>query len=160
MHQKINQAGIDLIKFFEGFEPVAYHDAVGVPTIGYGHTKTVTEKDITRGRAITESEANRLLLMDVREAEIGVDRLIRLPLNANQFSALVSFTFNLGRGALQRSTLRRILNRGDFAAVPAQIVRWNRAGGKVLFGLRRRRAAEAALWNGLDWRTAAEEVER
>jgi lysozyme len=95
---------------------------------------------------ITEDEATEILVLDVAKAEKAVLRLITVPLSDGQFDALVSFTFNLGSGALQRSTLRRKVNREDHAEVPAEFLRWVWAGGKKLKGLIRRREAEAALY--------------
>jgi GH24 family phage-related lysozyme (muramidase) len=135
-----------LIKHFEGFEATAYKDAVGVPTIGYGHTRTVSHADVRNGRTITMDEAEVLLREDCASAEADVERLIDVPLNDNEFAALVSFTFNLGGGALKRSTLRRKLNGGDRDAVPSEMARWVRAGGRTLRGLVRRRNAEARLF--------------
>jgi lysozyme len=146
MSRQINQAGLDLIKRFEGFEARAYLDAVGVPTIGYGHTRTVTERDARDGKRIDEAEAERLLTLDCDSAQADVERYIAVDLNDNQFAALVSFVFNLGGGALRGSTLRRKLNAGDYAAVPPEMARWVRAGGRVLTGLVRRRQAEGELF--------------
>jgi len=140
----LNQAGLDLIKQFEGFRAVAYQDSAGVWTVGYGHTGTAKP-----GMAVSEAEAEQLLRDDVESAERAVDRLIDAPLNENQFAALVSFTFNVGQGALERSTLRRKLNNGIYDDVPFELSRWNKAGGEVLRGLQRRRTAEAALWRTL-----------
>ncbi len=150
MSRKINQEGLDLIKRFEGFESVAYFDAVGIPTIGYGHTKTVTKKDVKNKKKIDQAEAEQLLRSDCASAEADVERLIHVSLADNQFSALVSFVFNLGGGALKKSTLRRKLNVGDYDSVPSQMNRWVQAGGKVLRGLVRRRAAEAELFTKPD----------
>ena len=145
MPRKINQAGLDLIKHFEGFEPTAYWDPVRIPTIGFGHTRTVTGADVGH-RTITEVEGEQLLRQDCAGAEEDVERLIDVPLNGNEFSALVSFTFNLGGGALKRSTLRRKLNAGARDAVPSEMAKWVKAGGKTLRGLVRRRHAEGDLF--------------
>jgi len=146
MTRQINQAGIDLIKHFEGFKPEAYLDPIGIPTIGYGHIEGVTRQDVSNRRTITEAQADQFLREDLAIAEAAVERLIAVPLNANQFSALVSFTFNLGAGNLQASTLRRKLNAGDYGAVPSEMARWVRADGRILSGLVRRRGAEADLF--------------
>ena len=138
----ITQAGIDLIKQFEGFSPTVYICPAGYPTIGYGHVvKTQEREQFADG--ITTEQAETLLRQDVQTAERAVLRLITVPLTDGQFDALVSFTFNLGAGALQRSTLRRRVNRGDHAAVPAEFRKWVWAGGRKLQGLVRRREAEA-----------------
>ena len=95
---------------------------------------------------ISESAAEALLAKDVWTAESGVLRLISVPLTDGQFDALVSFTFNLGSGALQRSTLRRKVNREEHHEVPEQLMRWVWAGGRKLKGLVRRREVEAVLY--------------
>lgn len=141
----ITQDGLDLIKRFEGFSPTVYICPAGYPTIGYGHL--VREHELDRyEQDITEQEAEDLLRRDVQVAERAVLRLIDVPLTDGQYDALVSFTFNLGAGALQRSTLRRKVNREEHADVPAQLMRWVWAGGKRLRGLARRREAEASLY--------------
>ena len=117
------------------------------PTIGYGHVVRNDERErFTDG--IDEAEAEELLRGDVAAAERAVLRLIRVPLEDGRFDALCSFTFNLGAGALQRSTLRRKVNREEHDAVPAEFWRWVWAGGRKLKGLIRRRDAEAALYSG------------
>lgn len=141
MSRKTGQAGIDLIKRFEGCRLKAYQDSVGVWTIGYGHTKGVK-----RGQVITQEQADAFLRDDLGDAEAGVERVVKVPLTDNQFGALVSFTFNLGIGALSKSTLLRTLNGGDYSSASEQFKRWSRAGGKVLAGLVRRRLAEASLF--------------
>lgn len=139
--RRTNQAGVDLIKRFEGFRAKAYRCPAGVLTIGYGHTKGVGKRDIvTRGRA------EALLKEDLRDAEKGVTKYITAQLNDNQFAALVSFTFNLGVGSLKSSTLRKRLNKREYFAVPGELNRWNKAGGKRLAGLVRRRKAEGELF--------------
>jgi lysozyme len=102
---------------------------------------------------ITTERAELFLKKDMEEFEDWVDKLVLLDLNQHQFDALVSWTFNLGPTNLKNSTLLKRLNSGDWDDVPNQIKRWNRAGGKVLKGLVRRRNAEALLWEGKDWRT-------
>ncbi|MGB0694937.1 MAG: lysozyme [Rhodospirillaceae bacterium] len=137
----INQAGLDIIRQSEGLRLKAYLCPAGVWTIGYGHTR-----DVVPGLTCTEDQANAWLLEDVAEAEQVVADLVDVPLTENQFSALVSFTFNLGRGNLSGSTLLRQLNDGDHDSVPEQLRRWVYSGGKRLGGLVRRRDAEAVLW--------------
>lgn len=147
MSRPINQAGIDLVKSFEGFHASAYQCPAGVWTIGYGHTRGVKEGDV-----ISPQEADLLLEEDLAHAGRSVQRLITVPLTDNQFAALVGFTFNLGEGNLKDSTLRAKLNAGDHDAVPSEMARWVKAtdpktGKKVtLRGLVRRRAAEGILW--------------
>lgn len=138
-----SQEGIELIKHHEGFVPHIYMDAAGFPTIGYGHLIKQGE-DFSNG--ISRKQGEDLLRHDLRIAERAVLRLIDAPLTQPQFDALVSFTFNLGSGALQRSTLRRVINRGEHYDVPQQMRRWVFAGGRKLRGLIRRRDDEAALY--------------
>lgn len=141
----VNQAGLDLVKDYEGLRLKPYLCPAGHWTIGYGHTRTVRH-----GMSITPDEAEQLLRDDLQLAARVVQRLIQVPLNDNQFAALTSFVFNVGVGNFERSTLLRLLNRGWYEQVPAQLTRWNRANGEVLGGLARRRAAEARLWNQPD----------
>lgn len=141
----ITRDGLNLIKEFEGFEPEIYLDAAGLPTIGYGHLIRKGEHEMFKN-GISESAAEALLAKDVWAAESAVLRLIRVPLRDSQFDALVSFTFNLGGGALQRSTLRRKVNREEHEEVPHEFMRWVWAGGRKLKGLVRRRFTEAELY--------------
>jgi lysozyme len=143
---EISQEGLSLIKKFEGCELEAYKCAAGVWTIGYGSTNNVNE-----GMEISQERADMLLLEDVEVFEEAVNKLVEVPLEQNQFDALVSWTFNLGSTNLKNSTLLKVLNDKDYEGVPAQIKRWNKAGGKVLQGLVRRREAEALLFEGKEW---------
>lgn len=142
---RINEAGLELVKEFEGCLLKAYLCPAGVWTIGYGHTKGVR-----KGQTCTQAQADAWLREDLRESEQAVGRLVTVKLNGNEFSALVSFVFNVGSGNFRTSTLLSRLNRGDYLSVPDQLARWNKAtvrGRKVVLpGLVRRRAAEAALW--------------
>jgi len=138
----ITQNGINLIKKFEGFEPEIYLDAADLPTIGYGHLLRSGEAEMFKN-GISPEAGEALLIKDVLSAEQAVLRLIRVPLTDGQFDALTSFTFNLGSGALQRSTLRHKINRDEHDEVPKQLLRWVWAGGRRLKGLVRRRKAEA-----------------
>lgn len=137
-----SQKGVDLIKASEGLELKAYKDSVGVLTIGYGSTGT----HVFARQVITESQAEVLLKSDLSRFEKGVMDLVKVPLNQNQFDALVSFSFNLGLGNLKSSTLLRKLNSMDYAGASLEFERWNRAGGKILAGLTKRRLAEKALF--------------
>jgi lysozyme len=139
----VTQDGLDLVKHHEGFSDKVYICPAGHPTVGYGHL-ILSHEDFSDG--ITKSQAEDLLKYDVQIAERAVLRLITVPLTDGQFNALVSFTFNLGGGALQRSTLRRVVNRGDHDSVPQQFMRWVWADGRKLKGLIRRRGDEAALY--------------
>ena len=138
---RVNQLAIDMIKRWEGFRPLAYLCPAGVWTIGYGHTKTARE-----GMKVTQAEAEALLRQDLDEIVSVLAPAIRVPLSDQQSAALLSWAYNVGVGAAQRSTLLRKLNAGDYAAVPEELMRWVRANGKVLPGLVNRRAAEAGLW--------------
>jgi lysozyme len=144
----VTQEGLSLIKRFEGFSPSIYLDAAGLPTIGYGHLLRKGEAEMFR-RGISHEAGIALLIKDVEAAERSVLRLITVPLTNGQFDALVSFTFNLGGGALQRSTLRRKVNREEHDDVPAEFLRWVWAGGKKLRGLVRRREAELLLYQSV-----------
>lgn len=143
---KASSDAINLIKKWEGLRLNAYYDPVGVLTIGYGHTGP----DVYPGQAISMDEAEALLLDDVYNvAERPISRLITAPLTQNQYDALVSWTFNLGSGNLQNSTLRRKINANpNDPTIPDEFKKWNKAGGIVLNGLTKRREEEAALWSG------------
>jgi GH24 family phage-related lysozyme (muramidase) len=143
----ITHEGLNRIKRFEGFSPTVYICPAGYPTIGYGHVVQNEEKD-RFSDGIDKEQGEELLRRDAQVAERAVLRLITVPLTDGQFDALVSFTFNLGSGALQRSTLRRKVNREEHAQVPDQLLRWVWAAGKRLKGLARRRAAESAVYCG------------
>lgn len=143
---KISVEGLALIKKFEGLELDAYKCAAGVWTIGYGHTKGVQEGDVW-----SEAQANEMLEIELEEFEGYINDNVTVALSQNQFDALVSWVYNLGPANLKASTMLKVLNSGDYEGVPAQIKRWNKAGGKVLEGLIRRREAEALLFIGRDW---------
>lgn len=141
---KINEAGLALIKEFEGLRLNAYPDPGSghYPyTIGYGSTKHVRPD-----MQITEEEADHRLREDVHETEQAVTDFVEVELTENQFSALCAFVFNVGREAFRTSTLLRLLNTGDYAAASQQFGRWNKAGGRVMAGLTRRRQAEKELF--------------
>ena len=138
--------GIALIKEFEGCKLNAYQDSVGVWTIGYGWTQPVDGKPIRAGMTIKQETAERLLKTGLVSYESDVSRLVKVGLTQGQFDALVSFTYNLGARSLSTSTLLRKLNAGDYAGAADEFLRWNKAGGKVLNGLSRRREAERALF--------------
>lgn len=137
----VSENGLDLIKRFEGCRLSAYQDSVGVWTIGYGHTRGVK-----RGDKITRAQADEFLAQDAADAASDVERRVKVPLNQNQFDALVSFTFNLGDGNLKSSTLLRRLNEGNYRAAADQFGRWVFAGGVLLDGLVKRREAERQLF--------------
>ena len=145
---EISQEGLSLIKKFEGCELESYKCAAGVWTIGYGSTKGVEE-----GMEISQERADMLLLEDVEVFEEAVSKLVEVPLEQNQFDALVCWTYNLGPTNLNDSTMLKLLNAGDYHTVPNQMKRWNKSNGEVLEGLVRRREAEALLFEGEAWET-------
>jgi GH24 family phage-related lysozyme (muramidase) len=135
-----------LIQSFEGLRLRAYQDSVGVWTIGYGTTAGVRP-----GMVITEEQALEFLRRDVDQFEAAVADLVTVLLTADQFSALVSFVYNLGAGSLRQSTLLKLLNQGNVHGAAEEFLRWNKAGGQVLAGLTRRRNAERALFLSQDF---------
>ncbi|MFN7226885.1 MAG: lysozyme [Holosporales bacterium] len=143
--RSLTPAGIALIKRFEGFVAQPYLCPAGFLTIGYGHRVHLSERKAMQN-GITPAAAEELLLRDVAAAGRAVLRLIEVPLLNSQYDALVSFTFNLGSAALQRSTLRQKINRNEHLDVPAELLKWVWAGGRKLPGLVARRAAEGARY--------------
>ena len=142
----LSKEGLALIKKFEGCELTSYQDSVGVWTIGYGHTKGVVE-----GMIITQAEAGEMLEEELPEYEGYINELVDEELEQCEFDALVAWVYNLGPTNLRESTLLKILNEGDKEGIPAQIRRWNKAGGQTLNGLIRRREAEALLFQDKPW---------
>ena len=143
---KISEEGLALIKKFEGCELEAYQDSVGVWTIGYGHTK-----DVKEGDKINKDEALHLLAEEMPEYEGYINDMVKVELTQCQFDGLVCWVYNLGPTNLEESTMLKVLNEGKYSEVPAQMRRWNKAGGEVLKGLIRRREAESLLFEGKDW---------
>ena len=135
-----------LVKHFEGLRLTAYQCSANVWTLGYGHTRGVKEGDY-----IDQDQAETWLDDDLHSCAKDIHRLVNVPLDQNQFDALSSWVFNLGGGSLRTSTLLKKLNNSEYDEVPNQIKRWNKAGGKVLDGLIRRREAEALLFKNEDW---------
>jgi len=138
---KTSKAGADSIKSREGLRLKAYPDPAtgGEPwTIGVGHTGP----DVYPGMVISADQADDMLRRDLEKFERGIERLVTVPLTQNQFDALVSLTFNIGLGNFGGSTLLRKLNARDYNGAADEILRWNRAAGKVMPGLTRRREAE------------------
>ena len=146
LYMQLSNKGHDLLKYFEGCELEAYQDSVGVWTIGYGHTKGVHE-----GMVITQEQAEQMLLEELKEYEGYVEDMVEVELTQEQFDALVVWVYNLGPTNFKNSTLLKRINEGNFEDVPYQMKRWNKAGGKVLLGLERRREAEAKMFQGLAW---------
>jgi len=144
---KCSQEGLALIKKFEGCRLESYRCSANVLTIGYGHTGGVKEDD-----TISQPEADELLENDIAKFEKYVSDNVVPELKQYQFDALVAWTFNLGVGNLRSSTmLKKQLNESDYDSVPSEMKRWNKAGGKTLDGLIRRRNAEALLFQSKEW---------
>jgi len=152
--KKIGAKGIALVKAFEGcLRPVAggfqaYLDPIGVLTIGWGHTNHNGRK-FDSSAVWTQAECDAEFLNDMAVFENAVNNLVKVPINQDQFDALVSFSFNVGAANLGGSTLLRKLNAGDFTGAAQEFQRWNKAGGKPLPGLTRRRACEALLFQSI-----------
>ncbi len=150
----------DIIKEHEGYRSVAYPDPAspkavamragkhheglnGAPwTVGYGHTGP----EVVEGYKVTRAQADKDLAKDVATAEKAVSQYVRVPVNQNQFDALVSFVYNVGTGAFKNSTLLRKLNSTDYTGAANELLRWDKAQGKVMNGLTRRREAERELF--------------
>ena len=146
MTRQISPHGLEKLKQWEGLKTKAYKDSGGVWTIGYGHTATAGEPKPRAGMVITAAEAESILLRDLAQYEAAVENNVKVKLNDNQFAALVSFAFNVGIGAFKNSTLLKKLNQGNFNAVPTELMKWTKAGGKKIQGLVNRRRAEGYLW--------------
>lgn len=145
---RTSQQGIDLICGFEGYRSLAYDDGVGVWTIGYGTTRYPSGKKVAKGDVITPAQAREYMAHDLASFEAAVNQLVKVPLKQNQFDALVSLTYNIGINAFKNSTLLSKLNSGDFSGAAAQFLLWNKAGGKVMQGLVRRREGERRVFVG------------
>ncbi len=139
-----SNTGFALTRSFEGLRLEAYQDCAGVWTIGYGHTGF----EVHHGQCISEAEAEELLRSDLASAVRAVRKCVQVDLAQHQFDALVDFCFNTGRGSFSGSSLLRYVNQGEFDSAVVQFGLWVHAGGKVVPGLVRRRAAEAALFSG------------
>ena len=146
MTRQISPHGLEKLKQWEGLKTKAYKDAGGVWTIGYGHTAMAGSPQPYQCQVITAAEAENILLKDLVQYEAAIENNVNVKLNDNQFAALVSFAFNVGIGAFKNSTLLKKLNQGDFNAVPTELMKWTKAGGKKLQGLVNRRRAEGYLW--------------
>lgn len=143
---QISNAGISLIKEFEGCKLKAYQDSVGVWTIGYGWTQPVDGRKIGPGMVIDQATAERLLKCGLVQYEQGVKQLVKVIISQGQFDALVSFAYNLGLRSLSTSTLLRKLNAGDKQGAANEFGKWVNAGGVRLNGLVKRREAERKLF--------------
>lgn len=138
---KISAAGIDIIRKFEGCKLQSYYCPAGVLTIGYGHTKGVTQ-----GMTITQEQADAFLLDDLAETENAVNSAVRVPLTQNQFDALTSLVYNIGAGNFRKSTLLKLLNRQEYDSAAEQFKKWIYANKQVSKGLKNRRDAEYELF--------------
>ena len=144
----ISKPGLDLIKSFEGFRSKPYHCSAGVSTIGYGSTYYEGGRHVKMSDTpVSKARATQILEHQVNNVySSSVNRYVTVPLTQNQFDALVSFTYNLGAGALRSSTLLKKLNQGNYKRAAEEFLKWDRAGGKRLKGLTKRRRAEAKLF--------------
>ncbi len=148
---KMSQAGIDaLVKKFEGCKLSSYRCPANVCTIGFGHTSAAGAPEVTDGMTITQKQADIILAADLVRYEQAVTGLLQQPVTQHQFDVLVDFAYNAGIGNLKSSTLLKKVNAAEFDAVPAELMKWTKGGGKVLPGLVRRRQAESAWWIASD----------
>jgi lysozyme len=144
---QMSQEGIDaLLKKFEGCKLKAYRCPAGVCTIGYGHTSAAGAPAVTDGMVVTQQQCDDILRRDLVKYETAVYNMVEQPLTQHQFDVLVDFAYNAGVGNLKSSTLLKKVNAGQFDAVPAELMKWTKGGGKVLAGLVRRRQAESSWW--------------
>ena len=143
---QVNNASLDLIRRFEGWRSKAYKCSAGVLTIGYGHTSSAGAPRVKPGMTISKADGEEILRRDVENFAKGVRRLLKVDLNPNQFGALVSFAYNVGLGNFKKSSVLRVANARQFDRVPRRLALWNKAKGKVLKGLVRRRGDEGALF--------------
>jgi lysozyme len=146
----VSKAGIALIKHFEGVRSRPYRDCIGLWTIGVGHLigdgKLLPD---SYNRTFSEEEIDGILRADLRRFELGVSKMLpNVPLRQCEFDCLVSFAFNVGLGTFQRSTLRQALLRNDKTQAMESLVKYCRAGGKIVKGLQTRRLDEKALFEG------------
>jgi lysozyme len=140
---RVDSRGYTLIRNFEGYSPFIYKDSIGIPTIGFGHAVKPGE---TIEQPLMGDNAQQLLEQDVASTEKSVNKLLKVPQLPTQFDALASFTYNLGSGTLQKSTLLKKVNSNNFASVPPQFLRYVYAGKEPLAGLVNRRKQEANLY--------------
>ena len=145
----VSKNGLDLIKEFESFKSKPYLCPSGIPTIGYGSTYYPDGKKVTlQDKEITEEKAFEILeYIANKDFGSNINKVVKVPLNQNQFDALVSFAYNIGNGNFNSSTLLRWLNQGNYKEASIQLLRWNKSKGIVLNGLAKRRKAEKALFD-------------
>ena len=157
MNMKVSENGKSKLKEWEGIELNVYRDVAGLPTIGVGHLLTRDELSsgkimlggvpVKYGTGFTQQQVMDLLVQDLARFEQTVNETVKVPLEQNQFDALVAFALNVGAEAFKTSTLLKVLNQGQFAEVPDQLRRWKFSGGQVSKGLINRREKEIALWS-------------
>ena len=144
--RRISDYCLEMIKNFEGLYLSTYRCPAGVLTIGYGHTG----EDVKPGLQITKEQAETILKEELKKLEVAINKYVKVPLTQNQFDALVSWVYNVGIGALLKSTLLKYLNIGRYDLIPNELKRWNKVKGKVLNGLATRRNMEAKLFQTKD----------
>lgn len=143
---KLSARGLGALKQYEGLRLEAYQDVAGVWTIGYGHTSAAGLPHVNRGMTITMREAESILIRDLAQYEATVQRAVNVPMTQGQYDACVSLCYNIGPRAFDRSTLVKRLNRGDVPGAAVALTWWNKAGGRVVGGLVKRRAREKAMF--------------
>lgn len=152
MTRTVNTTGLEHIKRWEGLKLTAYLCPAGKLTIGYGHTSAAGLPLVTRMMTISKAQAELILKRDLAQFEQAVSESVAVKLNDNQFAVLVSFAFNIGIDHFKKSTLLKKLNKGDYAAVPGELMKWvkathpNTGKKQTIAGLVNRRAAESGLW--------------
>jgi len=146
---KTSDDGVKLIQLFEGLRLTSYVCPAGILTIGYGHTSAAGNPIVKPKMTITKDEAADILRSDLSRFERGVEGMVKVDISQNQFDVLVSFAYNCGLGALKKSTLLKRVNAKRFDEVPAELMKWSKAGGRQLAGLVRRRRAECELWRSI-----------
>lgn len=161
MTMQMSQSALDnLLKKFEGCKLKAYKCPSDKWTIGYGHTSAAGEPLVKEGMTITQDEAEAILKRDIVKYENGVNDLVKVKLTQHQFDVLADFAYNAGVPQLKTSTLLKKVNAGNFDAVPAELMKWTKGGGKEIPGLVRRRRAEAEWWRDLANKPVVEEEQR
>lgn len=143
---QLNQAGLKLIKDFEGFRAKAYLCPAKVWTIGYGHTSAAGDPKVVKGMTVTRAEAVEILKRDLAKYEGAVKRAIKKTMNENEYAAMVSLCYNIGPGAFAKSSVVKFFNAGKKQEAANAFGKWIKANKKILPGLVRRRAAETALF--------------
>lgn len=143
--RKLDEDGIAFIKKHEGFRTKAYKDSAGIWTIGYGSIR-IFGRAVKHDDEITEHQAINQMILDLETFEHAVNEHVYVYLTQKQYTALVSFTYNIGQNAFRNSTLLKKLNQSDYKAAADELLRWNKAGGKVVQGLVNRRNDERSLF--------------